>query len=97
LKIAQFKTVGSVELISVLSQEDIERFPYIYAPTKYVRISEWTDVTFVPRNREEHAREQLEALSAAETELRSKFAQKLHEIENERSKLLSLTYQPEAA
>jgi hypothetical protein len=94
MKIAQLKRIGeNFEFTTILDQESVESCPEIYG-REYVRLTEWTDVMFVPRAAEDTAREQLDALDVAEGQLRRKFAEKLDQIASERAKLRALTHQP---
>lgn len=58
----------------------------------YVRVSEFVDVTFPPLREEAVIERQLEALDRTETELRSKFQDKLNSIESRRAELRAITY-----
>lgn len=93
MKIAQFKHLCSnYEYTLLLDQESAYRSPEVYTPTQYIRLTEWVDVTFIPRAAEDTAREQLDALDVAESELRRKFAEKLDQIATERAKLRVITH-----
>src|SRR6185437_13081041 len=61
--------------------------------TGYVRLTEWVTIDFPPRASEEVVPEQLAVLDLAEKELRLKFETKLHELAEQRAKLLCLTHE----
>lgn len=99
MKIAQYQRVlaSTSSYVTLLTQQQVEQFPELYTGGDYVRLSEWTEVTFAPRPPEEYVHEQLSGLDRAEAELRQKFADKLAEVDEQRAKLLALTHQPTEA
>lgn len=56
----------------------------------YVRISEYVDVEFPTRSKDEVIEKQLAAINAAETALRNKFQTALNSIERQRAELMAL-------
>jgi hypothetical protein len=91
VKYAQFKnpTFGYITIVG-RREDDLDR-PYCDS----VRVSEWVDVEFPPRKPEEQIPEQIAMLDLAEKDLRLKFEEKLHALAEQRTKLRSLTHQPE--
>jgi hypothetical protein len=89
MKIAKFQRIGSPDWFAVWEQRGDGSDPL---QESYVRISEYLDIDFPPRPVEEIIPAQVAALDAAEAELREKFAQKLHEIAEQRAKLRALTH-----
>lgn len=59
----------------------------------YVRTTEWGEVELAPLNSADVIERQMKQLNTAEAELRSKFQEKLNEIEEARSQLLALTHE----
>ena len=59
----------------------------------YICISEWVDVDFPLLAPETIVPAQLKQLDDAEAELRAKFAEKLHELAEQRAKLKALTHE----
>lgn len=95
MKIAKFKDLQSTYKLEYIleRQDDVVQDT---ALTRDVRITEWLHVEWVPRKAEEVVPAQLAALETAEAELRRKFAEKLHEIAEQRGKLLALTHQSDS-
>lgn len=93
MKLAQFRRTidGShYSYLTILSEEDSRTSVYAHG---YTRVTEWVEVEFPPRDEREYVPEHLAQLDSAESELRSKFQQKLSEISLERAKLRALTVQ----
>lgn len=99
MKIAQFRKHlnESTSYDLILDARNVEGKYSIYrVEDGYIRLSEWVEVEFPPRDPQEHVPEQLASLDAAERELRLKFEQKLHEIADARARVRALTYQPDS-
>jgi hypothetical protein len=88
VKIAQFKTGGhDFTMISTDAAEVSVKY------SGWVRLTEYIEVEFTPLPPVVVVEGQLKQLDAAEAELRTKFQEKLNELDNERAKLLSLTHE----
>lgn len=94
MKIAKFQHIGTPDWFAVWEQRDDGSDPM---PESYVRVSEYLDIQFPALPAEEIVPAQMAALDKAEAELRAKFQEKLHEIAEQRAKLLALTHNPSPA
>ena len=86
MKVAQFKSMEH-GYISVLTAEDAK-----YRPT-CVQVSDFVEVEFPPLISSEVVEQQLAVLQKAEAELRTRFEQKLVEINAERQKLRAIAHE----
>lgn len=89
MKIAGFKTFGIDTHVSYADESTGEaciRF------SGWVRLTEYAEVEFVPLPTSTVVEGQLKQLDVAEQELRNQFEKKLHELANERAKLLALSH-----
>jgi hypothetical protein len=64
--------------------------------SRYVQLTEYADVEFIPLPAKEVVEGRLKQIDAAEQELREKFQQKLNELAEARAKLLSLTHEAQS-
>lgn len=93
MKIAGFKTFGIDNHVTYADESTGEacvRF------SSWVRLTEYAEVEFVALPTSTVVEGQLKQLDAAEQELRNQFEKKLHELANERAKLLSLTHEKQS-
>ena len=90
MKIAKFQRIGSPDWLAVWEMREDGSDPL---PDSYVRVSEYLDIDFPTRPAAEIVPAQIAALDKAEAELRAKFSEKLHEIAEQRAKLLCLTHE----
>lgn len=84
-KLALFVNSGDIEPRPLMDWAD--------SMPGYVRLSEYTEVTFVPLPDNIRVEAQLNLLNEQEQALRNRFQEKLNEIEFARGKLLALTNQ----
>ena len=67
---------------------------YMEAMSGYVRVSEYVEITFPPRQKEEAIAEELDQLDKAANEIRVKAQDALIKIEERRQSLLALEVLP---
>lgn len=92
MKIAIFKRIAEK---SAYEYETVGKPSYEEDPI-FVRISEYVDVEFPPRAKDEVVQTQLAALETAEKAARTKFQEVLNSIEQRRDELKAITHQPES-
>lgn len=88
MKIAQFKTGADS---TTICEEETGKF----MTGIWVQLTEYAEVNFIPLPVDQVVEGQLNQIDAAEQRLRKQFQEKLDELTEARSKLLSLTHQSE--
>lgn len=88
MKIARFKRLGEHSFETIGTEDGIGGIKH------YVRLSEYVDVEFPPLQDQAVIEKHIEALDAAESEVRARFQQTLNEIERQRQELRAITYRP---
>lgn len=89
MKLAQFKTSAGGNHVMFC---DDYMGPLMVNLQGYVQLTEFVEIEFPPLPVETVVQGQLKQIDAAEQELGEKFQQKLNELAEARSKLLSLTH-----
>lgn len=90
MKIAKYKLFGSITRVDCWDD-------FMEADKDYVRMSEVIEVEFVDLSPEVTIPPQIECIDAGIAKLRAEVAEKIARLEDEKSKLLAITHQPEAA
>lgn len=88
MRIARFKRLGE-HSFETFGDEALERVK------GYVRLTEYVEVEFPPLRDGVLVEKHLEALDAAEAEVRTRFQSMLNEIERQRQELRAITHKPE--
>ena len=85
MKIAQVKDT-KYDYQAIKSEEDLE------FNRSYIRLSEWLDVRFIPRQREKQIADEIAALDTEHAETVERFTKMLTAIAEKRAKLLAIGY-----
>lgn len=85
-RVAVFKNVGC--RYETVADDSLDK------STSYVRLSEYEEVTFVPRKLDDTVGEEVTRLDQLKVSVTKEFHDKLLVIEQQRSNLLALSYDP---